>query len=93
MRWKALYFIVSIASLKLTWVLKLMIYVTGSPLPSYLSFLDNVKWSKTGALLIPYENSKLSTSSSRLQDLLWLVGILFFLTSAPKVDETILPDF
>lgn len=67
--WKALYFICDISPFSPMWVLKLLRCFTGSFLLSYLGILGSVKWFNSGAFLISRENDKLSSSSSRSQDL------------------------
>lgn len=68
-KWKALYFIVDMALLKLTWVLKSLRCFTGSPLTSYIGIFESVKWWRTWTFLISCESGRLSSSSARSQDL------------------------
>lgn len=56
-----------VASLKPMWVLKPLRYFMGSSLPSYLGILGSMKWLRTGAFLIFWENNRLSSLSSRSQ--------------------------
>lgn len=58
-----MHFMIRVALLKLMWILKLLRCFAGSLLPSCIGILGSVKWFKTGAFLIPYENDRLSSLS------------------------------